>query len=113
MKVEVVGDAQIIEVSVSPLVTEIQSVNAPIELLTGGVYSFVSTGFNHCEILTATNGQTVFQLANTPLQPNQSLLFVNGQKMGFVTDYMVDGSQLTWLDSFELSQDDRIDFYYN
>lgn len=111
--IEIVGENQIIEITREPIIIEIEQVNNPIELTTGGIYNFSFAGFNNYEILTATSGQNAFQLSKAPITPHQSIMFINGQKMAFVSDYMIDGLVLTWLNSFELSESDYIDIYYN
>lgn len=109
---EVVGENLIIEVQSTPNVIEVQSTPNTIEVLRGGTYNFIQVGFNNYEQLNPAES-TAFQLANVPVQPDKSLLFVNGVKAKFGTDYNVDGSILNWLSNLPFEPSDQVDFYYN
>lgn len=62
---------------------------------------------------TATNGQTVFTLGATPLDPSTLLLFINGARQTYGSDYTVAGSTLTFLaPSFTLSAGDQVAAHY-
>lgn len=99
--------SDLITVVVNPTVNQ-------VNLLPKGNYTFVQTGFNNYETLSATSNQTIFQLSSAPLQPAQSLLFINGVKANFGTQFNIDGSVLNWLDSFiALDPADVIEYYYN
>lgn len=112
MDIEIVGEDLVIEITSQPQIIEIVSEPQPIELLQGGIYNFIQVGFNNYEQLTPSQFPT-FQLSNVPIQPDKSLLFVNGVKAFFGVDYNINGSILNWLSSLIVEQSDQIDFYYN
>ena len=59
------------------------------------------------------NGQTIFTLSKIPTSPDESRLFINGQKLKFVRDYVIAGSQLTYLNSlYILNTNDDLEIYY-
>jgi hypothetical protein len=58
---------------------------------------------------TATAGQTVFTLSDTPASLATFSMYVNGIIYDDVTDYTISGTTLTWLDTgFVLEAGDKI-----
>jgi len=62
---------------------------------------------------TPTLGQTLFNLSDTPEDPNDVKLFANGIKYLVGTDFTVAGNQVTWLDvSFAFDTTDNVEIVY-
>jgi hypothetical protein len=53
------------------------------------------TTFSNVDQFTASAGQTVFALSDTPLVPNAALVVMNGALLTPTTDYTISGSTLT------------------
>lgn len=63
---------------------------------------------------TPTNGQTVFVLAQIPMDPEDVEVSVNGLVQEYMTEYTLSGSTLTWLNNnFPLTTTDRLRVTYN
>ena len=57
--------------------------------------------------------QTIFNLAGIPAVPSATLVWVNGFKYEYTTDFTVVGNVLTWLDNpFTLAAGDTFSVYY-
>lgn len=65
------------------------------------------------ETLSTSDNQTSFTLSNTPADATTIMMFVNGQKANYGTDYTVSGNIVTWNDTdFTLESSDEIEFWY-
>lgn len=64
------------------------------------------------ESFAVTNGQTVFTLSDTPLDGTAVLLFINGSKQQYSSNYTVSGTTLTWTNSFSLVVADKVEVWY-
>lgn len=63
---------------------------------------------------TATDGQTVFTLSQTPVDPNDVRMRINGVGYDVGVDYVVVGTSVTWMDVlFVLEAGEAIEFMYN
>jgi len=77
--------------------------------------SYATVGsFNKIEeIFTPTLGQTIFTLANAPLEPNDTSVYVNSMKYIYNINFSVAGNQVTWLDvPFTLDGSDTVEIIY-
>lgn len=65
------------------------------------------------DLLTITViGQTVFTLSATAQQPELSELYLNGVKAVYGIKYVIDGTQLRWLDSLQLEPGYEFEILY-
>lgn len=64
------------------------------------------------ESFAVTNGQTIFTLSDTPLDDTAVLLFINGSKQEYSSNYTVSGTTLTWANSFSLVVADKVEVWY-
>ena len=66
------------------------------------------------EVFTPTSGQTVFTLSNILTGPEVILskVFINGQKISYITCYTIAGSQLTVILPYLLGTGDILEIYY-
>jgi hypothetical protein len=58
------------------------------------------------------NGQTSFTLAATPDNGTSVMMFVNGLKQTYLTNFFVSGNLVTWLNTFTLATTDLVEFWY-
>ncbi|MGA7934724.1 MAG: hypothetical protein WCA35_14360 [Kovacikia sp.] len=63
-------------------------------------------------VLTASTGQTVFNLLNTSTMPHLSQLYINGVKATYGTEYVINLTVLTWLGDLRLEPEDEIEINY-
>lgn len=61
---------------------------------------------------TPTIGQVTFILSSTPTDLASLTLVLNGTKYDDVTDYVVSGTTVTWLDPFTLKAKDKLIIQY-
>jgi hypothetical protein len=61
-----------------------------------------------------TTGQTVFTLNNIPTgaQIILSQVYINGQKIAYITCYTITGTQLTVILPYSLNNEDFLEIYY-
>ena len=78
-------------------------------LITGGGGGGISSTR---EVFTLSNGQTVFTLAEVPVSPQLSYLFLNGVKMRFALDYTVNGANVNWQNRVQLQVTDEFEVFY-
>jgi len=85
-----------------------------ISIVEGGTYSFNFTNAWVFETLSISSlNQTIFQLNNIPLFPHKSLVYLNGQKMTYGVDYVINSSVLNWLFiDLQLNTLDTLEIYF-
>lgn len=64
------------------------------------------------EQFTATNAQTIFTLSNTPVVDTAVMMFINGVKQEYGTDYTVSSTTATYTGSPALVNGDQVEFWY-
>jgi hypothetical protein len=64
------------------------------------------------ESFSVSDNQTSFTLSDTPLKTSTIMMFVNGIKQQYGTDYTASDTTVTWLDSFTLQSTDIVEFWY-
>lgn len=102
----VVNEATIIDFIGNVTVTNPSSLKARIEV-TGGQATQVQ------ETKTvSTNGQTSFTLTSTPVDSTSVLMFVNGLKQTYSSDFLVSGTSVSYVGSTSLTTADIVEFYY-
>lgn len=102
----VVNEATIIDFIGNITVTNPSSLKARIEV-TGGQATQVQ------ETKTvSTNGQTSFTLTSTPVDSTSVLMFVNGLKQTYSSDFLVSGTSVSYVGSTSLTTADIVEFYY-
>jgi hypothetical protein len=106
MEISVAVTPQIILATAVPI-----AVNVAVVPLQNALIDFEVNEYH--EILSATEGQTVFSLASAPLSPDKSKVFVepSGIKLFYLSDYAISGQVLTLADGF-LSVGESLDVYY-
>lgn len=104
--VEVLPSALTLDFAGSVNITVPQPLRARIEIV-GGQATQVQEGHT-----AAFNGQTIFTLAQTPIQPAAVMMFVNGIKQEYGFDYSVTGVTATYGGSLTLLTSDKIEFWY-
>jgi tRNA splicing ligase len=74
----------------------------------------LSAATGRYDVFTPTNGQTIFTLSelSTGEEINLSKVFINGQKIAYVTCYTISGSQLTVILPYLLNNGDILEIYY-
>lgn len=65
----------------------------------------------HEKLTVATNGQASFSLAKAPLQSNATVMYVNGLKQTYGSDYTVSGSTASY-GGLSLTTSDTVEFWY-
>lgn len=81
----------------------------------GGIYNYYAGSANtKYELLTiSSNNQTVFNLANIPVNPSQAFVYLNGVKSRYSTEFIISSSVFTWLNSgVRLATTDTLEIYY-
>jgi hypothetical protein len=102
----VVNEATIIDFIGNVTVTNPSSLKARIEV-TGGQATQVQ------ETKTvSTNGQTSFTLTSTPVDGTSVLMFVNGLKQTYSSDFLISGTSVSYVGTTSLTTSDIVEFYY-
>ncbi|MBD2437364.1 hypothetical protein [Nostoc sp. FACHB-110] len=81
-------------------------------VLNAGIISESELSANSNYQLLEFSGSNNFSLLQTPTEPQKVQLFINGNKAAFGTDFVIDGSTLIWLGTFNLENSDIIEAYY-
>jgi len=64
-------------------------------------------------ITVLSNGQTSFTLTNAPIDSTTVMMFINGFKQIYGTDYTGSGQTITWLNTdYTLETTDKVEFWY-
>lgn len=64
-------------------------------------------------ITVLSNGQTSFTLTNDPIDSTTVMMFINGFKQIYGTDYTGSGQTITWLNTdYTLETTDKVEFWY-
>jgi hypothetical protein len=109
--VDIKPEQIVVDVQVTPSVVQVianpTSININLSSSGGG------SNNTQYQLLSFTNGQTIFTLLAAPLIPNISLLTLNGVKQQFGVDYIINGNYLTWLNIHALKFNDILEIYYN
>jgi hypothetical protein len=71
-----------------------------------------AVGNNRVILTVDTNDQRVFPLPVAPINPALTELFINGIKATYPSEYLIDGSQLQWMDELELQPGDEVELIY-
>ncbi|HVI39880.1 MAG TPA: hypothetical protein VM577_04400 [Anaerovoracaceae bacterium] len=87
-------------------VTQTSPLHAKIEVV-GGQATQIQE--NHT---AAFNGQTLYTLAQTPIQAAAVMLFINGVKQQQGTEYSVAGTILTYFGSYSILTTDKLELFY-
>ena len=115
--IEVIENVTIIEQIIENSTTNVEVISSnPIEVsvIQSGVFSiFVTESAQYNSFSNITNNQTVFNLTNVPLNPSKALVYLNGQKVMYGPDFMIDSVILTWVNNnIQLNQLDTLEIYY-
>lgn len=102
----VVSQATIIDFIGNVIVTNPSPLKAQIEIIGGQ-----ATQVQETKSVT-TNGQTAFTLSSTPIENDGVLMYVNGLKQTYSSDYLVTGSAILYTGSVSLTTSDIVEFYY-
>lgn len=87
---------------------QVTSVRSVVALIQPGT----STGGTQTrQLLTITDGQTVFTLSSTPTAPQLTNLYLNGVKANYGTEYTINTTILTWL-GITLASTDTLEILY-
>ena len=92
-----------------------QPVTVVTQILRGPQGPAATSGNENFETFTPTLGQTLFTLANTVINPQLAKVFLNGQKLIYLTAFNFTGGMtiLTFISSeYILETDDTLEVYY-
>jgi hypothetical protein len=102
---EVLSSANALDFTGNVQVTVTQPFRASINVVGGQTVQIQ-------ESFSSAGGQTVFILSHPPIQPVAVMMFLDGVKQLFGTDYNVAGSTVTYTGTVPLINTDRIEFWY-